>query len=448
MSQKIASEHFIYALTILFVAVASAVVLLQQSREFESPGIKSHFYEINVNTIKTSASIPWVSVAQNGLAFGMSAGDNLVDTDNPLLGHLNPSHEIWLLGTSNGDESEKVAEIKLGNLLPTGQVSTESPSLRFRILDFLALSSPSEAQSIGFLVSFASADVSADCRYVNVAVFNFDLVGIGELDQNGTGKILFQSECFPASPSGDFRLHQAGGRVVLADPSKPKLSELIVAIGDFSNLSLQQPKLEQAARDQLGSVIAVSQGSWRVLVSGLRNPQGMTWFKLSNSDPILLTAEHGPRGGDEINIIKEGKDYGWPQSSYGTAYAPENLNDKPTFEGQIVRGELPLFSWLPSVAPSQLVQAAGPEFSKWWASGVEPNRAGDLIVSTLKDQSLHRLRIEEGAVRYVERIEVGERIRSLSQLLDGKLLLGTDSGKALLLSADTEWSSEEGQKIE
>jgi glucose/arabinose dehydrogenase len=174
----------------------------------------------------------------------------------------------------------------------------------------------------------------------------------------------------------------------------------------------------------------------------------MTWFKSADLDRILLTAEHGPRGGDEINIIEEGKDYGWPQNSYGTAYAPENLNDKPTFEGQIVRGELPLFSWLPSVAPSQLVQAAGPEFSKWWASGVEPNRAGDLIVSTLKDQSLHRLRIEEGAVRYVERIEVGDRIRSLSQLLDGKLLLGTDSGKALLLSADTEWSSEEGQKIE
>jgi hypothetical protein len=99
---------------------------------------------------------------------------------------------------------------------------------------------------------------------------------------------------------------------------------------------------------------------------------------------------------------------------------------------------------VPSIAPSQVRQVSGQEFSKWWSVDSKQGPIDDILVSTLSDQSLIRLRVEAGHVRYSERIGIGERIRSLSALPTGEILLGTDSGKALILGAASEWLSSEG----
>ena len=168
---------------------------------------------------------------------------------------------------------------------------------------------------------------------------------------------------------------------------------------------------------------------------------------LGEEDPVLLETEHGARGGDELNIIDFGLDYGWPQYSYGTAYRPDNPDDKPENEGLATDGFPPFFSWVPSIAPSQVLQVSGQEFSSWWMSRQGAESYGDILVSTLGDKAIHRIRIEDDSVRYSERIEIGERIRSFAELPSGKLLVGTDSGKVLLLSAKSEWSSSEGTHI-
>jgi glucose/arabinose dehydrogenase len=94
-------------------------------------------------------------------------------------------------------------------------------------------------------------------------------------------------------------------------------------------------------------------------------------------------------GGDEINLVEKGHDYGWLKESYGTAYAPGQSYSKTKVEGFQTNGTLPIFSWVPSIATWDLVQVSGSKFSYWW--GVSRNGPGDILVASLKDKSIHRL---------------------------------------------------------
>jgi hypothetical protein len=163
--------------------------------------------------------------------------------------------------------------------------------------------------------------------------------------------------------------------------------------------------------------------------NGFRAPQGLFYDKRTKT---LWETEHGPRGGDELNVVEYSKNYGWPYVTLGYAYEekymdsnfPNSLHAK---YGTHAGYSPPTFSWTPSVAPSQLVRL--PEstvLSKWWG--------GDLVVSTLKDKSLIRLKISKtNQVLYEERINIGNRIRDLDIFSQG-LVMSTDEGYMLFLS--------------
>jgi len=184
-----------------------------------------------------------------------------------------------------------------------------------------------------------------------------------------------------------------------------------------------------------GSVISVNLKTNRSskISVGHRGPQGIEFDDAKN---IIYETEHGPRGGDELNIIKNNKDYGWPFVTLGREYFSEFTTVDSGF-GKAVKTNThkgytePLFSWVPSIAPSQLqLVRKNSDFFKYW-----PN---DLLISTLKDKSIRRLRLSENGskVIYDEKIYIGERIRDIEPL-DKGFIISTDSGLLAYLAVSS-----------
>jgi len=148
---------------------------------------------------------------------------------------------------------------------------------------------------------------------------------------------------------------------------------------------------------------------------GNRNIQGMTVHPETGE---IWSHEHGPRGGDEINIIRAGNNYGWPKVTYGIDYSGATITDRTTMEGVTD----PLHYWDPSIAPSGMAFYTGEAFPQW---------SGDLFVGALKMQKLVRLSIENEKVTEEEDLleDLGERIRDVRMGPDGALWLLTDSSE-------------------
>jgi glucose/arabinose dehydrogenase len=152
---------------------------------------------------------------------------------------------------------------------------------------------------------------------------------------------------------------------------------------------------------------------------GHRNPQGAALHPLTSN---LWTVEHGARGGDEVNIPKPGKNYGWPTIAYGKHYSGGKIGLGTHKAGM----EQPVYYWDPSIAPSGMDFYSGNLFSKW---------KGNLIVGALKFRLLTRLVLDGEKVTREERLleGLGERIRQVRQGPDGYIYLLTDSNEGRVL---------------
>lgn len=152
---------------------------------------------------------------------------------------------------------------------------------------------------------------------------------------------------------------------------------------------------------------------------GHRNPQGLT---MHPSTGEIWEQEHGPRGGDEINLIEKGANYGWPVITYGREYHGPKIGEGTEKKGLAQ----PVKHFTPSIAPSGLTFYTGDVFQKW---------QGDLFSGALVLMHLNRLRMDGRKAVQEERLleSLGERIRNVRQGPDGLLYLSTDSGKILRL---------------
>jgi aldose sugar dehydrogenase len=132
--------------------------------------------------------------------------------------------------------------------------------------------------------------------------------------------------------------------------------------------------------------------------------------------------EHGPRGGDEVNFIGKGKNYGWPVIGYGIDYSGAKIHDRTAKDGM----EQPLKYWVPSIAPSGMAFYTGKLFPKW---------NGSLFTGALRGTMLVRLTLNGNAVTSEERLlqNLHERIRDVRQGPDGALWLLTDSSNGRVL---------------
>lgn len=157
-----------------------------------------------------------------------------------------------------------------------------------------------------------------------------------------------------------------------------------------------------------------------IWTKGHRNPQGAVLDPVTGT---LVTAEHGAKGGDEINVVEVGKNYGWPIISYGVNYNGAAIGEGTEKEGL----EQPAFYWDPSIAPSGLISYQGDMFPEW---------KGDLFVGALKFSLLSRLeRDDAGKITGEERMFEGEfgRIRDVNLAPDGAIWLLTDESNGAII---------------
>ncbi len=146
---------------------------------------------------------------------------------------------------------------------------------------------------------------------------------------------------------------------------------------------------------------------------GHRNQQGLV---VDPESGRVFLHEHGPMGGDELNIIEPGKNYGWPVATYGLDYSGARISPFQEYPGM----EMPVEYWVPSIAPGGMALYTGEAFPMW---------RGDIFVAALANMTVRRLDMENGEVRDQETLftEVEERFREVRAGPDGYLYLLTDS---------------------
>ncbi|HKK15513.1 MAG TPA: PQQ-dependent sugar dehydrogenase [Gammaproteobacteria bacterium] len=157
-----------------------------------------------------------------------------------------------------------------------------------------------------------------------------------------------------------------------------------------------------------------------IYTTGNRNMQGMALHPATGE---VWTHEHGPQGGDEINIMHAGHNYGWPVITYGKNYViGTDIGEGTHKEGM----DQPVHYWVPSIAPSGMVFYTGDEFPAW---------RGNILVGSLKFGLLVRLVIEDNRVVHEERLLNGRfgRIRDVRQGPEGAIYLLTDEQNGKLL---------------
>ena len=241
-----------------------------------------------------------------------------------------------------------------------------------------------------------------------VSVIEFDAV---TLATTGPWQDVFDSDAFLNGG-----ITSGAGRLAYRGEGK-----LFLTLGDHYIID---PKVSEDNNSTFGKIMELdlNMKTSRQYSKGHRNPEGMSYLKSGE----LISTEHGPYGGDELNIIKEGSDYGWPNVTLGTDYNRYEWRPGPPIVGSLSGFKAPLFAWLPSIAPTQVIEV----------TNFNPRWDGDLLVGALKASSVYRVRLIEGRVLYSERIWIGERIRDIVQTADGTIVLWTDDTKLLFLTVD------------
>jgi aldose sugar dehydrogenase len=156
-----------------------------------------------------------------------------------------------------------------------------------------------------------------------------------------------------------------------------------------------------------------------IFVSGVRNPQGLF---VDPKNGTIWANEHGPRGGDEINILLPGHNYGWPEITYGKNYNGSIISNETARAGM----DQPLVYWTPSIAPSGITVYTGNKFPAWH---------GNVFVGALAGHHLRRVVIANGKAVHQEELltHLHKRIRDVRQGPDGYLYVLTDGSSLLRL---------------
>tara|TARA_B100000780_G_C21091251_1_gene439789 strand:+ start:201 stop:1601 length:1401 start_codon:yes stop_codon:yes gene_type:complete len=270
------------------------------------------------------------------------------------------------------------------------------------------------------LISYAE-EIKKDC-------WNTSII-LGEINyENIVFKKLFSPrECIHSlnNIDDDFNGVQSGGRIVSYDGN-----HIFFSIGDYRNRFLSQR--EDSVNGKIIK-ININNADYEIISMGHRNPQGLFYDKENN---ILLETEHGPHGGDEINLIefdellKSGiPNFGWPIASYGEHYPDYTEQESkilytkyPLYKSHIAHGFIePLKSFVPSIGISQIVK-------------IGENR---YVAASLMDSSLNFFQLnKENKIEALIRVEVFERVRDMIYLEDKIYLFLEDSPSIAILKID------------
>jgi aldose sugar dehydrogenase len=250
-------------------------------------------------------------------------------------------------------------------------------------------------------------------------------VARAKLADGGEPKLEQLAVLFRMQPTLESTLH-AGGRLLFASDGN-----LFVTLGERSVLAGRKQARDLSSH--FGKIV-------RIRPDG-SVPNDNPFVDKPNARPEIWTLGHrnvlaadfdahgrfwvvemGPRGGDELNLIERGKDYGWPTIGYGEEYSGERIHEKTQAPGM----EQPVYYWDPVTSPGALAIYSGDLFSEW---------KGDFLIAGLSSQALVRLIVKDNRVVGEERLlaKRGERIREVVEAPSGAVVLLTDGGEGKLL---------------
>ena len=236
---------------------------------------------------------------------------------------------------------------------------------------------------------------------------------LSELDSKDINWTVFfeTSPCFaPNSFKGHpYAGHQAGGRMYALNAE-----EIVLTVGDYEfDGRNSDPKYPQFPDNHYGKTfkVKVEDGTTDLLSIGHRNHQGITVDDFGQ----IWSVEHGAQGGDELNLITTGANYGWPEVTYGTHYG--------TFEWPFSKAqgrhegfEKPIYAWVPSIAVSNIDVIR--DFIDLWDQ--------DLLIASLRGETLYRARIHDERVIFAEPINLDKRLRYVHNIGNKTIAVLTD----------------------
>jgi len=160
-------------------------------------------------------------------------------------------------------------------------------------------------------------------------------------------------------------------------------------------------------------VINIKNGDYEIFSKGHRNTLGLY---ANIQENIILNTENGPKGGDEINSIFFGKNYGWDIASYGTKYKESLRNQDYQLSHEDNGFEEPIFSFVPSIGITEIIKIEN-DFSKNWLN--------NYLIGSMNSRHVYRIKFDNNFIKalFVEKIFIGERIRDLIYLADEKKIL-------------------------
>ena len=227
---------------------------------------------------------------------------------------------------------------------------------------------------------------------------------------------------FEAAPSKNTLVHYGARMAFLPD------NTLLINVGDGFDLREQAQNLgnhfgslvrvtDDGKVPQDNPFIGVADAQPEIYSYGHRNQQSIAVDKASGK---IYQTEHGPRGGDELNLIEPGKNYGWPIATYGIDYSGARISPYTSYEGT----QQPLVDWTPSIGPSGMTIYDGAQFPDW---------RGDIFVSSLIFNKIIHIDMVDGAPKRQSDMfgEIGDRLRDIRTGADGALYILSegDNGK-------------------
>ncbi len=355
---------------------------------------------------------PFGSLGRGGAI--AEVGDNIVFL-SPMgeLGYLSASYEMRTLPLS--------VDIGMQQLRDSGIADRPGfVSAHFRALDLLAIPQEGGAQ-VDLYVSHHRFTGSCFEIVISRALLAVDDIGIRVASP--FEDFFVTQPCLPPKERGFvFEGNQTGGRMVVQDAN-----HILFSTGDADFNGVYDDRiLSQDPSVDYGKVLRIDLTTRiaRMFALGFRNPQGLVILR--NGE--VWGTDHGPEGGDEINHIREGRNYGWPLATYGQEYRVRGprrdwaLSSSPADHAGFER---PAIALVPSIGISNVIQPDPREFERW----------GDylLVGSLYSGHKLLVVHLDEDRVASVEPIDVNNVYRDLIVLHDGRIAILTDRGDLIFL---------------
>lgn len=216
---------------------------------------------------------------------------------------------------------------------------------------------------------------------------------------------------------------EAGGRLAVLDGARIAWTTGSYERDDRHHGPDYSDALGQSESGQYGRVLEVDflSGQIRELAKGLRNPQGIS----VDAQGRIWVTDHGMRGGDELNLVTEGANFGYPAVTYGVHY-----DGKPAVNSERHGNHdgytKPVVAFVPSIGTGCVVAIEGVHYA--WN--------GDLLICSMSNGALYRAHVEDGRAMYVEQIGIGIRPRDMAILKDGTVAVWTDNRRVLFFKAE------------